>query len=159
MLIRSFQKNDKNLIVSYIKKTNVFSEDEVNIAVELIDIFLEDEKQTDYELYVFEDTDKIVQGYICIGKTPATEGTYDLYWIAVNPEKHKSGIGKQLLSFCEETLNSKGGNLIIAETSSTEKYFNTRKFYEATGFSKLVQIKNYYKTNDDLVVYGKYLKQ
>ena len=157
MSVRKFLKDDREIIIEYIKKTNVFNPEEVDIAIELIDIFLEDEKQTDYELFVYEDDEKKTQGYICIGKTPATDGTFDLYWIAVNPEKQNLGIGKQLLNYSENELRNSGGKLLIAETSSTEKYFNTRKFYDACRFEKLVQIKNYYRTDDDLIIYGKYI--
>ena len=37
-----------------------------------------------------------VLGYYCIGPTPATEGTFDLYWIAVEPSLHGRGVGSAL---------------------------------------------------------------
>lgn len=159
MPIRKFEKKDRELILDYIIKTEVFNSEEVSIASELIDVFLNDNDQKDYELFTFADEEDVAQGYVCIGLTPATIGTYDLYWIVVNPNKHNSGIGKNLMNFVDENLKSQNGNLIIAETSSTEKYINTRKFYEKCGYEKLSQIKDYYRTNDDLVVYGKYLKK
>lgn len=158
MSIRKFEKSDRENILHHIKATNVFNDEEVEIAKELIDVFLDEPNQKDYDLYVYADEENIAQGYICIGHTPATIGTYDLYWIVVNPNEHKKGIGKALLYYIEEMLKLVGGNLLIAETSSTQKYDNTRKFYERTNFIELVRIKEYYRPDDDLIIFGKYLK-
>ena len=98
-----------------------------------------------------------MRGYYCIGETPMTEATYDLYWIAVDPQAHGRGIGKQLLRHCEEFIKSRGGSLVIAETSSLDKYVKTRAFYERNRYTQASRIKDYYSRGDDLVVFIKYL--
>ncbi|MBI5476528.1 MAG: GNAT family N-acetyltransferase [Ignavibacteriales bacterium] len=101
----------------------------------------------------------VVIGYYCVGPTPMTEGTFDLYWIAVKTEAHNQGYGKILISHAEGLIKLKGGRLIIAETSSRPDYENTRKFYLKTHYKEVARIKDYYKIGDDLVVYGKYVSQ
>ncbi len=54
-------------------------------------------------------------------------------------------------------VKSKGGRLILAETSSRPAYFNTWQFYVHSGYSEIARIRDFYKIGDDLVVYGKYL--
>ncbi len=157
MQVRRTERQDLETIRSIVIATEVFSEEEVAIAVELLEIFLNDPLQKDYEIFSYVDGEGAVLGYICIGPTPATVATYDLYWIAVDPRTHSKGIGTVLLNFVEDMLRQKGGRLLIAETSSTSKYDNTREFYERKKFQKLAHIKEYYKPNDDLVIYGKYL--
>ncbi len=157
MQVRRTERQDLETIRSIVIATEVFSEEEVAIAVELLEIFLNDPLQNDYEIFSSVDGEGAVQGYICIGPTPATVATYDLYWIAVDPRTHSKGIGTVLLNYVEDMLRQKGGRLLIAETSSTSKYDNTRGFYERKKFQKLAHIKEYYKPNDDLVIYGKYL--
>jgi ribosomal protein S18 acetylase RimI-like enzyme len=125
--------------------------------LELIDIYINDKNQKDYDLFSFVDEHDLALGYICYGKTPMTESTFDMYWIAVNPECHNKGIGKQLLEYVEKEIVSLGGKLIVVETSSREDYLNTRMFYIKSDYKELSRIKNYYKVNDDLVVYGKYI--
>ena len=156
MIIRATQRSDFEQIRSIVAATKVFSQEEVDIAVELLEIYLNDPHQKDYEMFSYVESEKVA-GYICIGPTPATTATYDMYWIAVDPEVHGKGIGSQLLAYVEEYLKKKNGRLIIAETSSTEKYEKTRVFYERKGFQKFAHIKEYYKPDDDLVIYGKYL--
>jgi len=85
-----------------------------------MDIYLNDKEQRDYNIYVYEDEGKAA-AYICFGKRPLTEGTYDLYWIAVDPKIHGKGIGSQLISFMESELSKVNANLVLIETSG-ERY-------------------------------------
>ena len=157
MSIRLLQREDKEPIENLLRATDVFSEEEIDVAIELIQICLEDEHQKDYEIFSYVDDEQRVAGYVCIGPTPSTQGTYDLYWIAVSPALHGTGVGSELLRFAEEHIKAKGGRLLIAETSSTPKYEKTRAFYERKGFERRACIKDYYRPGDDLVIYGKYL--
>ena len=86
-----------------------------------------------------------------------TEGTYDLYWIVVDSDLHGKGIGKKLLKHAEEIIKEKKGYLVIAETSSQPSYEATRKFYHSNDYEVLADIKDFYKVNDNLIIFGKYL--
>ncbi len=157
MSIRPLRREDKEPIHDLLRATDVFSEEEIGVAIELIQISLDDENQKDYEIFSYVDNEERVTGYACIGPTPATQGTYDLYWVAVSPSEHGKGIGSQLLQFAEDHIRAKGGRFLIAETSSTPKYEKTRAFYERKEFSKVAHVKDYYKPGDDLIIFGKYL--
>jgi ribosomal protein S18 acetylase RimI-like enzyme len=157
MKIRPLEIKDRELIKIILEETKVFHQEEIVVAIELIDIYLNNKEQKDYELFsCVDDSDKVL-GYTCTGPTPMTEGTYDLYWIAVSPASHGKGIGKYLLSFIENKIKKDGGRLIIAETSSRDDYENTRQFYIHADYTEVSRIKDYYRVKDDLVVYGKYL--
>ena len=157
--IQKIRPADKEPIRKILEETSVFTSDEVSVAIELIDIFLNNPNQKDYIINSAISEDGKVLGYYCIGPTPMTTGTYDLYWIAVNPSTQKKGIGKELLSHAESLIGKTAGRLIVAETSSQPKYENTRKFYLSAQYKELARIKDYYKIGDDLVVYGKYVSQ
>ncbi|MEZ4820913.1 MAG: GNAT family N-acetyltransferase [Ignavibacteria bacterium] len=86
-----------------------------------------------------------------------TEGTYDLYWIAVNPKVQSKGIGSGLIKYIEDNIRSKNGRLILIETSGKDSYEKERKFYEKNQYEELVNIRDFYKPGDSLVIYGKYL--
>lgn len=156
-LIRKFLQEDKEKLKKLLAETQTFTADEINVAIELVDIYLTNHQQKDYDIYSAVDDKQNLLGYICIGPTPLTYGTYDLYWIAVDPDYQGKGIGKKLLSFAENKVKQNNGRLIVIETSSQEKYRNTVKFYETAGYKLLSRIKDYYKIGDDLLVYGKYL--
>lgn len=156
--VRSLRPEDREPLHRLLVETQVFTEGEVAIALELIDTVLHRLDQKDYIINVAA-SDNGVDGYYCIGPTPGTEGTFDLYWIAVKPSEQGHGIGGQLNRHAEALVQSKNGRLIIAETSSTHRYDATRAFYVRQGYAELARIPGYYRPGDDLVVYGKYLTQ
>ena len=150
-------RNDKTKLLNILNKTKVFSKKELKIAEELMDVYLKEKKQKDYFFYVMELENKIC-GYVCFGPTPCTESTFDLYWIAVDPSFQGKGIGTKLLEFSEERIKTLGGKMIIIETSSTEKYKNTRKFYLARKYRLTAIIKDFYKSRDHKMIFTKNLK-
>lgn len=154
--IRALRPSDREPLQQLLIATRVFTGEEIDIALELIDAVLTRPEQTDYEIAVYDDGDGPL-GYTCIGPTPGTNGTFDLYWIAVAPELHGRGIGRALDAHVEQTVRERHGRLIIAETSGTPRYDATRLFYKRCGYAECARIPDYYRQGDDLVVYGKYL--
>jgi ribosomal protein S18 acetylase RimI-like enzyme len=155
-MIRTFQAKDRNAIIDLVSATGNFNASEIDIATELIDICIEKPEQSDYFTFVSEDEDtKRVAGFLIVGPTPATTGTYDMYWIASHPDFYGKGIAQQLDRFAEEFVRGRKGYLLIAETSSQPSYDRTRAFYAKQGYEVLSSIADYYKPGDDLVVFGK----
>ena len=155
-MIRPLELEDREQLVKILVTCGSFTEEEIKVALELIDIYITDKSQKDYEIYV-DAEGKIVNGYVCIGHRPLTEGTYDLYWIAVDPEAQSKGIGSSLVQFSEEHLKKKGGRLILIETSQKPSYERERRFYERNGYTELVTIREFYRPGDSLVIFAKYL--
>jgi len=155
--IRKMIGDDRDPIYEIIKQTRMFTGAEIDVAMELIDIFLNNKKQQDYIIYVAESEVKEVVGYVCYGPTPATEGTYDLYWIAVSPNVQGKGIGKELLTFTENEILQQNGRLIIIETSSQPKYLPTQQFYIKNNYRIDAQIKDFYRPGDDRLIFVKRL--
>jgi len=158
-MIRELIQDDREKIKTILTDTNNFNDDEITIALELLDVYLNNPEQKDYEIFVDvndENADDL-NGYICIGPRPLTEGTYDLYWIAVNPKIQSRGVGSKLVLYIEEHIKRKGGYLVLIETSGKPSYEKERKFYEKNNYTKAVEIKDFYKRNDSLVIYSKYL--
>jgi ribosomal protein S18 acetylase RimI-like enzyme len=155
-MIRKVQHTDRNQIVDLVKATGNFNDEEVAIARELVDTCLGNDEQKDYFTFVFEDeVSKRVAGFLIVGPTPATIGTYDMYWIASHPDFYGRGVAQSLDKKAEEFVRERNGYLLIAETSSQESYRRTRAFYEKQGYLKLSHITDYYKPGDDLIVFGK----
>jgi aminoglycoside 6'-N-acetyltransferase I len=156
-MIRKLQAKDKDQLVSIIKRTNNFTLEEKRVAVELIDEAIESRDQGYYNFYVYENNFKI-EGYYCVGKRALTDGVFDIYWIVVDSIIQNKGIGKQLLNHAEKFAKENNGRLVLAETSSKENYNATRNFYYRNEYSIVSQIKDFYTLNDNLIVFGKYIK-
>jgi ribosomal protein S18 acetylase RimI-like enzyme len=155
LLIRPISAADREPILRILVETGMFTDQEVSIALELLDTVLTQPEQQDYVINVCEIVGPV--GYYCIGPTPATVGTFDLYWIAVDPVTQGRGIGAALVAHAEGVVRDRGGRLILAETSSQAKYQGTREFYRRRGYDQLTLIRDYYSPGDDLIVFGKYI--
>ncbi|HEY3874216.1 MAG TPA: GNAT family N-acetyltransferase [Candidatus Kapabacteria bacterium] len=153
-MVRELHKEDKRAVLDLIRATKNFSEPEIAIAEELIDIVIDNPEQKDYNAFVNE-TNGDVAGFLLLGPTPATVGTYDMYWIAAHPNYYGTGIAQTLDRFAEDFVKQRGGYLLIAETSSQPAYERTRAFYRKQAYQQFARIADYYKPGDDLIVFGK----
>jgi ribosomal protein S18 acetylase RimI-like enzyme len=155
-MIRAFKAGDRDAVIDLVEANGNFTDDEVAIAKELIDICIEKPEQRDYFTFVYEvEEEKRIGGFLIVGPTPATVGTYDMYWIASHPDFYGKGIAQALDRKAVEFVRDHGGYLLIAETSSQPSYERTRGFYQKQGYATLSVIADYYKPGDDLVVFGK----
>ena len=154
-MIRKIKQSDAVEIENILKKIPIFNEEEVGVAMELVNIAITVPKQTDYNIFVYENKGAVL-GYHCTGRRPLTDGVYDLYWIVSDPKSGKKGIGKDLLDHAEKFVKENNGRWILAETSSKESYSRTRNFYLRNNYSIIAEINDFYKVGDSLMVFGKY---
>ena len=155
MDIRPLEGKDREQLASLIRRIETFSPEEVESAIELVDLALQPNNR-DYKILVADRDGKLV-GYVCYGPTPMTEGTYDLYWIASDPEVRGQGVGASLISGMEGDLRRLKARLILVETSATEAYGPTRGFYASMKYMEEARIRDFYKVGDDLIMLTKRL--
>ena len=157
-MIRKLKQADAIEIENILKKIPIFNKEEVDVAMELVNIAITVPKQTDYNIFVYEN-DGIILGYHCTGKRPLTDAVYDLYWIVSDPESGIKGIGKELLDHAEKFVTTNNGRWLLAETSSKDSYLKTRNFYLRNNYSIIAEIKDFYRVGDSLMIFGKYFYQ
>ena len=97
-------------------------------------------------------------GFACFGPVPMTEGTYDLYWIAVAREARGTGVALSLDHAACEVAEGLGGRWMLAETSSTPPYAPARSFYAKAGYTLQERIPDFYRDGDDRLTFGKRLR-
>jgi predicted N-acetyltransferase YhbS len=156
--IRQMTPEDKPSIMQILTNTPEFRPSEVIVAEEVIDSYLEDPSGSGYHTFVAAIDDSIA-GYICYGPTPLTEGTWDIYWMAVTPELQGRGIGKILITFAEDKIRQAEGRLAIIETSSIPEYERTRGFFYSRGYELVCRIADFYLPGDDKLIFRKKLKK
>jgi ribosomal protein S18 acetylase RimI-like enzyme len=86
-----------------------------------------------------------------------TEGTWNLYMIAVRPDRQRQGRGAALLRHVEQALTARGGRLLLVETSGLASFERTRAFYRKCGYDEEARIRDFYKAGEDKVVFRKAL--
>jgi ribosomal protein S18 acetylase RimI-like enzyme len=131
-----------------------FTREEQQVALELIDEAAK--KNPEYEVMVALEGDTLA-GYVCFGKTPMTQATYDLYWLGVCPAQRKRGLGRALVDALSDQLTQRNGLLVRVETSSREAYGGTIDFYNAAGFAETARVPRFYAADDDLLIFTRAL--
>lgn len=161
MKIRPAERKDRDRIHQVLIATGRFTADEVRCAIDLVDQAFDHPERREYLIYVLEDPDsgprKMIQGYVCFGATPLADGVFDLYWIAVDPKQQGNGFGQVLLEFVENEVRRQRGRMLLIETSSKESYAPTIRFYQRSGYDEISRIKDFYRIEDDKVVFCKKL--
>ncbi len=156
-MIRSMGSTDKGPVLSLLQSTAMFTPEELSVAEEIIDIYLDQPGHGDYDIVVIENQGGKLSGYLVYGPTPLTEGTFDVYWMAVAPAEQGKGYGKRLVGWVENKIKELAGRMIIIETSSQPKYEPTRRFYLRLGYHEVARIPDFYRRGDDRVIYTKHL--
>ncbi len=146
------REQDASDVRHMVHATGFFTDEEVDVAEELVREHLFHGEASGY-FFVFAERQDVMLGYACYGPTPAAEGTYDLYWIAVDPVHRDRGLGKRIVAATVDAVRALGGRLLFAETSGMEKYVPTRRFYERTGFTAEAVLRDFYRPGDDKVIY------
>ena len=157
-MIRAMAARDKAPVLGLIRATGFFTDAEIGVAEELLDIYLDRPGQRDYDVVVVENDAKAVAGYMTWGPTPLAEGAYDLYWMAVAPSEQGKGRGKELVRWLEAEVGKLNGRVILIETSSQPKYRGTRQFYIDLGYKEVARVPDFYRAGDDRVIYAKYFR-
>lgn len=153
-MLRELRAGDLPELERILMATDAFTTAEVAVAMELLEIVINQPEQHDYEVAVAEALGKVA-GYVLFGQVAATVGSFDLYWIAVDPAAQGTGVGQRLIEHVEEEVRQRGGRMVCLETSSQGGYSRTRSFYERAGYLLESRIRDFYKPGDDRLTYVK----
>lgn len=145
------REQERPAIEALLRRCGVFRDEEIDVALEVLDVYLYRLNQEDYQVYTAK-RGGAVAGYVCFGRNTMTDGTFELYWIAVDPEQHRRGVGRSLMTLAEYEISRQGGRLIAVETSSREDYHPTRKFYHDLGYRQAAVVADYYAPGDSKVI-------
>ncbi|MEP0806723.1 MAG: GNAT family N-acetyltransferase [Chloroflexota bacterium] len=156
-MITTAAEADKPQIADITARAGVFSREEIDSVPAMFDEYLRyGAEVSGYHFIVYREGEQVL-GYAIYGFRDLTDGVYDLYWIAVDPNARRKGVGRKLLTACEDAVREAGGRMLIAETSGTAEYEPTREFYVRTGFVNEATIRDFYKPGDDLKIFVKRL--
>jgi GNAT superfamily N-acetyltransferase len=153
--IRPTDSDDVPICVSLAEGTQVFSPSEIHGLEEDLQACLRGDFRDDKLLSA--EVSGRVSGFVHYGPSDIGEGTWYLYWIAVDRASHGMGLGLSLLRRVEEAAREQGGRLLLIETSSVPRYEGTRKFYLRNGYRKDCMIHDFYSDGDHKVVFSKKL--
>jgi len=151
-LLRPLRADDGPALRRLLEATDVFTADEVDVAMELVD-----GGERDGYFFRVAEEDRQVAGYVCYGPALFSATSWDLYWIVVDPVGVRKGIGSELLAAAESAAAADAARTMLVETASKLSYAPSRRFYEKHGYAEIARVPDFYAEGDDKVVYAKRL--
>ena len=145
---------DEEAIRSLVAATGFFTTEEIDIAAELVRERVSRGPSSGYEFIVAEIEERIA-GYACFGQVAGSDVAHDLYWIASAPQWRGRGLGPMVLRRVEAAVAALGGRQIYADTSSSAKYADTRRFYLSQGFRQQALLPDFYRRGDGKIIFEK----
>lgn len=86
-----------------------------------------------------------------------TQGTWNLYFLAVDDAVQGQGRGAALVRHVEDFLRARGERVLLIETSGLGSFERTRAFYRKQGYDEEARIREFYGTGDDKIIFRKAL--
>ena len=154
--LRGLAPGDLEALFELLEADRVFRPGELEVAREVLEAAIAKGEDSGYRCAVAEQADAPV-GFACWGPTPCTEGTFDLYWLAVHPRGQRGGVASALLAATVDDVARSNGRLLVVETSGSAPYAPAQAFYAARGFRMAAKIPDFYRPDDPKVVYTKTL--
>jgi ribosomal protein S18 acetylase RimI-like enzyme len=146
--------DDVGRVRSLVASTGVFNGAEVDVAADLVTERLAKGIRSGYHFILAERGSGLV-AYACYGPIEGTQGSFDLFWIAVAPEEQRKGLGPQVFARAENAMRKVGAKKIYVDTSSSDRYAPTRGFYQRMGFEEDARLPDFYGPGDSKVIYVK----
>ncbi|MEM8672399.1 MAG: GNAT family N-acetyltransferase [Cyanobacteria bacterium P01_G01_bin.67] len=149
--IRPIKPDDLPALKTVIDANELFPSD---LLDEMISDYFSNEDSHDY-WFTYDEDQPIAIAYCAPEKM--TEGTWNLYLIAVHPDYQGSGRGTSMLHHIEQRLSSRGERILLVETSGLDSFNRTRAFYSKCGYEQEAQIREFYQAGEDKIIFRKSL--
>lgn len=143
-------------LLALAKAIGLFESSQIEELAQMLDQHFSDEKNNQ-DLWL-TDYDNEPVGIAYVAPERMTEGTWNLYLIAIHPDHQKQGRGTTLLQYVEQILTERGERVLLVETSGTDDFGYVRAFYRKSGYEEEARIRDFYTEGVDKIIFRKALK-
>ncbi len=151
--IRPVTADDADGLMKMIEAVGMFPEHELAEVGEMLRGYF-DGSLGDDQFWLVDDNEGYA-GAAYYAPERMTEGTWNLYMLAVHPERQGEGRGAALVRYVEQTLAARGERLLLIETLGTEEFAPQRAFYTKLGYEEEARIRDFYVAGGDKVIFRK----
>lgn len=152
MNIRPTRSQDLPALRNVLDGTGLFPSD---LLPDMLGGFLSNKSSED--IWMTCEKDGAAIGFCYAAPEALTEGTWNMLAIAVLPTEQGCGAGGAIVAALEDRLRSDGHRIVIADTSGTEEFAQTRAFYQKNGYALEARIRDFWSVGDDKIVFWKAL--
>ncbi|MBW0371380.1 GNAT family N-acetyltransferase [Ensifer adhaerens] len=152
MKIGPTKSEDISALKMIVEKTELFPSE---MLPDMLSSFLSAEESKD--IWLTCEDDRTAIGFCYAAPEPLAEGTWNMLAIAVSPPKQGAGVGAAIVEKLESVLRERGHRVLIADTSGTDPFRQTREFYRKNGYTEEARIRDFWGEGDDKVIFWKRL--
>ncbi|MGL4879516.1 MAG: GNAT family N-acetyltransferase [Waterburya sp.] len=149
--IRPITYEDIPALKTVIEANDLFPSDMLD---DMISGYFNNENGSEF-WFTYEDRKAVAIAYCAPERM--TEGTWNLYLIAVHPDYQGQGLGTSMLYYIEQMLTARGERMLLVETSSLKTFEGTREFYRKCGYDEEARIREFYQAGEDKIIFRKSL--
>ncbi|AFY33568.1 GNAT family N-acetyltransferase [Calothrix sp. PCC 7507] len=154
-MIRQSTPDDATALIAVAEASGLFEPEQTAELAHMLDQHFNG--VTDSHDYWFTYDDNKPVGVAYAAPERMTEGTWNLYLIAIHPEHQRQGRGKALLTHVEKILTERGERVLLVETSGTKSFEYVRAFYRKSGYDEEARIRDFYTDGVDKIIFRKAL--
>ena len=154
-MIRPATPDDTDSLLALAEATGLFDASEMDQLRAMLSAF-HDGSGMPGEFWLIDDDGGTV-GVVYCAPERMTEGTWNLYLIGVHPDRQREGRGAALLKHVEDKLRSQDERVILVETMGVSDFEYVRAFYRNAGYQEEARIRDFYRADQDKIVYWKSL--
>ena len=155
-MIRPLAPTDNANVLALLETTGLFDPAGLDEVSKLLADYFGGGINNDHCWIIDDDADGMM-GVAYYAPERMTDGTWNLYLIAVNGDHQGKGRGSALIRHVEQALATRGERLLLVETSGLESFERTRVFYRRCGYEEEARIRDFYSAGEDKIVYRKVL--
>ena len=149
--IRPVTTNDIKALKTVVQTNDLFPPDMLD---DMMSDYFGQENSSDL-WFTYEEKQPIAIAYCAPERM--TEGTWNLYLIAVHSNFQGQGIGTSIVHYIEQLLAKRGVRILLVETSSLPSFAPTRKFYLKCGYEEEARIRDFYQAGENKIIFRKSL--
>ena len=154
-VIRAAGAPDRTAIIDVALASGLFPPDGLAEVEATLDGFLTGAAAADH--WLVTDTGTSIAATAYYAPERMTDGTWNLYLLAVHPDHQGQGRGAALVRHVEQDLREAGARVLLIETSGVPGFAGQRAFYTGLGYHEEARIRDFYEAGDDKVIYWKAL--
>ena len=150
-MIRATHETDFDALVALATASGLFEPEQTDILAGML------RSPDENDVWLTDVDAGVPVGVAFMAQEKMTHGTWNLYWIAIAPERQRQGRGKAMLEYVQNWLIERGQRILLVETAGVDDFDYVRRFYSDNGFETEARIRDFYEAGVDKVVFRKSL--
>jgi GNAT superfamily N-acetyltransferase len=156
-MIRLVKRSDIDALLALAEVTGLFESNQIEELAHTLNHHFDNEAHSQ-DIWL-TDYDNGPVGIAYVAPERMTEGTWNLYLIAIHPARQRQGRGAALLQQVENLLTERGERVLLVETAGTDDFEYVRTFYRKSSYEEEARIRDFYTNGVDKIVFRKVLNR